>query len=110
MINRLERASAASVSRANPVRLFDNQQQLDLNSSLVVKLPTFDGDLVSWMEFWELYNVSVNQNLRYANVQRLVLLKYNLGSASRQTIEKIPDTEEGYRVVNVIGVLTKRYA
>ncbi|KAF0294125.1 hypothetical protein FJT64_008179 [Amphibalanus amphitrite] len=42
-------------------RGFDDQQ-FDLRSSLVVKLPTFEGDLLKWAEFWELFKVSVHSN------------------------------------------------
>ena len=105
LLSRLESASAAP--RAVPIRTFDDQQ-FELKSSLVVKLPTFDGDVMNWVEFWELYNVSVHHNPRYAAVQKFVLLKSHLGSAPKQAIEGIPVSEEGYHVA--LDVLTKRYA
>ena len=83
------------------------EEDVNLKSSLVVKLPTFEGDVMKWGEFWELYNVSVHANPRYADVQKFVLLKSHLGSLPRQTIEGIPLSEKGYSTA--IDILTQRF-
>ena len=103
LLGRLESSSAS----ANADRSYDDQQ-LDLKSSLVVKLPTFDGDVLKWGEFWELFKVSIHSNPRYAAVQKFVLLKSHLGNIPKQTIEGIPVSEEGY--VTAVDVLTRRFS
>ena len=103
----LSRLESASDNPSLPDRSFADQQ-FDLRSSLVVKLPTFEGDVLKWAEFWELFKVSVHSNKRYADVQKFVLLKSLLGNMPKQVIEGIPVSEEGYRAA--VDVLTRRYA
>ena len=103
----LRRLESALDNPSQPDRSFDDQH-FDLRSSLVVKLPTFEGDVLKWAEFWELFKVSVHSNKRYADVQKFVLLKSLLGNVPKQVIEGIPVSEEGYRAA--VDVLIRRYA
>ena len=82
--------------------------QFDLRSSLMVKLPTFDGDIMKWMEFWELVEVSVHCNPKYAAVQKFVILKSHLGVNVKQAMEGIPVSAEGYNTA--VDVLKRRFA
>ena len=74
----------------------------------MVKLPTFEGDVLKWAEFWELFKVYIHCNQRYADVQKFVLLKSHLGAVPKQVIEGIPATEEGYKAA--VELLTRRFA
>ena len=94
LLSRLESAPDPRRSRSGAE---PDDQQLDLRSSLVVKLPIFDGDVMKWGEFWELFKVYIDTNAMYADVQKFVLLKSHLGNVPKQVIEGIPASEEGYK-------------
>ena len=79
----------------------------DLRSSLVVNIPAFDGDLMKWRAFWELFSVSIHQNGRYANIQKFVLLKSHLTGAAERAIEGVPVSGDGY--ITAIQLLEKRF-
>ncbi|KAF0292593.1 hypothetical protein FJT64_009410 [Amphibalanus amphitrite] len=79
----------------------------DLRSSLVFNIPAFDGDLMKWRAFWELFSVSIHQNGRYANIQKFVLLKSHLTGAAERAIEGIPVSGDGY--ITAIQPLEKRF-
>lgn len=81
--------------------------EFDLRSSLVVRLPTFEGDVLQWPEFWELFRVAIHLNQRYAPVQRFVLLKSHLGSVPKRVIEGIPLSDVGYQLA--VDALTCRF-
>lgn len=106
LLSRLE-CSSGPTSRSRPARDFEDQQ-LDLRSSLVVKLPTFEGDIMKWAEFWELFKVYIHNNPRYAEIQKFVLLKSHLGTVPKQVIEGIPASDEGYQAA--VDLLTSRFA
>ena len=106
LLSRLESASD-STNRTGPARDFDDQQ-FDLRSSLVVKLPVFEGEVLKWAEFWELFKVYVHANKRYTDVQKFVLLKSHLGNVPKQVIEGIPASEEGYKAA--VDLLTRHFA
>ena len=81
--------------------------QLDLSSPLV-KLPSFDGSISGWPEFWELFDITVNRNPKYTDVQRFVILKAHLGALAKPIIEGIPLSDDGY--VTALDLLQKRFA
>ena len=61
-----------------------------------VKLPVFSGDLLQWSEFWDLFEVAVHTNSRYATVQKYVILKSHLSGLALQCIKGIPVSEACY--------------
>ncbi|KAF0295883.1 Importin subunit alpha-1 [Amphibalanus amphitrite] len=79
----------------------------DLKSYLTVAIPTFDGDVMRWPEFWELFLISVHDNPGYANVQRFVVLKSHLAGAALRAIQGIPVTGDGY--VQAVSALKARF-
>ena len=79
----------------------------DLRSSLVVKIPTFNGDLMKWRAFWELFSVSIHSNSRYANVQKFVILKSHLSGTAEKAIDGIPVSGDGY--LTAVDILQKRF-
>ncbi|KAF0309109.1 hypothetical protein FJT64_019710 [Amphibalanus amphitrite] len=74
LLTRLEKAEEAQF-RAESMKAAGSA---DLKSSLTVAIPTFDGDVMRWPEFWELFSIAVHDNQCYANVQRFVVLKSHL--------------------------------
>ena len=59
-------------------------------------LPKFNGDLLAWPEFWEIYEASVHQNLAYSPVQKYFYLKQHLTGAAARAIQGLPLTAENY--------------
>ena len=38
-------------------------------------VPTFDGDLFNWCQFWEQFSVSVHEHKNLSNTEKLVYLQ-----------------------------------
>ena len=71
-----------------------------------VKLPVFGGDVMTWSEFWDLFEV-VHGNTRYAVVQNFAILKSHLSGAALQCLKGIPVTEACYS--SAIETLKSRF-
>lgn len=82
--------------------------QHHLDSSVAMKLPVFDGDILKWTEFWEMYSASVHRNNRYAPVQKFVMLKSHLSGPALQCIKGLPVTDACYQ--SAIDNLTERFS
>ncbi|XP_043199182.1 uncharacterized protein LOC122368923 [Amphibalanus amphitrite] len=103
LLTRLEKAEEAQF-RAESMKAAGSA---DLKSSLTVAIPTFDGDVMRWPEFWELFSIAVHDNQCYANVQRFVVLKSHLAGAALRAIQGIPVTGDGY--VQAVSALKARF-
>ncbi|XP_043209778.1 uncharacterized protein LOC122374836 [Amphibalanus amphitrite] len=105
LLARLEGAARGATQAGAPEH--DVSLSSDLQSSLVVKIPTFNGDLMKWRAFWELFSVSIHCNSRYANVQKFVALKSHLSGAAEKAIDGIPVSGDGY--LAAVDILQKRF-
>ena len=92
VLARLERADE---SKAEPKGATAN---VDLKSSLAVKIPVFHGDrnFMKWSEFWELFLVSIHENSSFADVHKFVVLKSHLAGPALQAVKGIPVSGKGY--------------
>ena len=68
----------------------------ELKTALSLKIPTFQGDVMKWAEFWELYVIAVHDNPKFAKVQKFVVLKSHLAGVALKAIRGIPVTGDGY--------------
>ena len=88
----------------------NNEQRLDERTAILtseptvsnISIPKFHGDLMAWAEFSEVFNSFVHSNIRYNDVQKLVILKTHLGGEASQAVEGVPYTTEGYLLARSI--------
>ena len=71
------------------------------------KLPKFNGDILAWPDFWEIYKASVHQNESYSAVQKLFYLRQHLDGAAAHAIQGLQLTAESYPVA--IKILQDRF-
>ena len=71
-------------------------------------VPTFDGDILNWRQFWEQYTVSVHARKNLSDAEKLVYLQQAIkkGSAG-STIEGL--SRSGYNYSEAIECLKSRY-
>ena len=101
LLKRLERDEQAQVKAESQIPT----AYTELKTSL--KIPTFQGDVMKWAEFWELYAIAVHNNPKFANVQKFVVLKSHLAGVALKSIQWIPVTGDGY--TQAVEVLKERF-
>ena len=71
-------------------------------------VPTFDGNILHWKQFWEQFCVSVHNRNTLTDAEKLVYLQHALKAGSaKSTIEGLSRSGEHY--VEVVGCLKTRY-
>lgn len=71
-------------------------------------VPTFDGDILRWQQFWEQFKVSIHSRSSLSNAEKLVYLQQALkGGSARKTIEGLSQTGDHYE--EAIKCLKSRY-
>ena len=71
-------------------------------------VPTFDGDVLHWTQFWEQFEVSVHSRTNVSDAEKLVYLQQTTKSGSaRGTIEGLSQTGDHYH--EAIDCLRSRY-
>ena len=103
LLKRLERDEQAQVK----AELQIPTAYTELKTALSLKIPTFQGDVMKWAEFWELYAIAVHNNPKFANVQRFVVLKSHLAGVALKSIQGIPVMGDGY--TQAVEVLKERF-
>ena len=103
LLKRLERDEQAQVKAESQIPT----AYTELKTALSVKIPTFQGDVMKWAEFWELYAIAVHNNPKFANVQRFVVLKSHLAGVALKSIQGIPVMGDGY--TQAVEVLKERF-
>ena len=66
-----------------------------------VKLPelvisTFDGNKLQWREFWDLFQITVDQNEQLSEIEKICYLKRRLTGVAKQVISGIFISTENY--------------
>ena len=79
----------------------------ELKTALSLKIPTFQGDVMKWAEFWELYVIAVHDNPKFAKVQKFVVLESHLAGVALKAIQGIPVTGDGY--TQAVEILKDRF-
>ena len=71
-----------------------------------IAVPTFDGDILSWRQFWEQFRVSVHDRSTMSNAEKLVYLQHALKDGSAKSIiEGLSQSGEQY--AEAVGCLTR---
>ena len=86
-----------------PRRVIDAPPKFRLD----INLPKFNGDLLAWTEFWELYCSAVHHNKNYTSVEKFVYLRGHLTGEAAKSIQGLSTTEASYQIV--IDVLKDRF-
>ena len=74
-----------------------------------IEVPTFDGNLLHWMRFWEQFEVAVHNKTNLSEAEKLVYLQHALkGGAAKQAIEGLSSSSEHY--TEAIQCLKDRYS
>ena len=77
-------------------------------SSYLIEIPTFNGDILSWRTFWEQFCVSVHDRTNLSDSEKLVYLQSALkGGSAKQAIEGLSRSGEYY--VEAVECLRSRY-
>lgn len=80
---------------------------IEPKASMNITIPKFDGDLMAWSEFNEIFNSFIHNNARYSDAEKLYLLKTNLGGEAARAVESIAYTTEGYLLAR--SILNERF-
>ena len=103
LLKRLERDEQAQVKPESQIPT----AYTELKTALSLKIPTFQGDIMKWAEFWELYAIAVHNNPKFAEVQKFVVLKSHLAGVALKSIQGIPVTGDGY--TQAVEALRERF-
>jgi len=60
-------------------------------------LPTFDGNVLRWQEFWDVFNTAVHQQTAISDVTKFSYLKGSLKGSAASVIYGISVTNDNYR-------------
>ena len=60
-------------------------------------VPTFDGDIIHWKQFWDQFSVSVHDRTNLSNAEKIIYLQHALKDGSaRKAIEGLSHSGENY--------------
>ena len=54
-----------------------------------LEIPTFDRDKLKWTEFWDFFQVTVDQNCYLSNMEKFNYLKISLNGDAKQAVAGI---------------------
>jgi len=74
---------------------------------LKLSLSTFDGNVLHWQEFWDVFDTAVHQQTAISDVTKFGYLKGSLGGSAASVIYGISMYNDNYPVV--IGLLKERF-
>ena len=67
-----------------------------------LEIPTFDGDRLQWAEFWNFFQVTVDQNTQLSDVEKFCYLKSRLTGEAKDAISGILISQENYGVIKTL--------
>ena len=67
-----------------------------------LEIPTFDGDRLQWAEFWNFFQVTVDQNTHLSDVEKFCYLKSRLTGEARDAISGILISQENYGAIKTL--------
>ena len=65
-------------------------------------MPLFDGNKMDWTKFWNLSEVTVDQNVCLSDIEKLCYLKNRFTGDAKQAISGIPLSKENNTVVETL--------
>jgi len=93
-----------SISRSNS----NSEKKHTIPSKLPeLKIPTFNGNFLNWLEFWDMFNCTVNDNMSLSDVQKFTYLRSLLSGNAASVISGLALTSENYN--EAIKLLKNRF-
>ena len=87
------------------------EEQKQQNRSQVklpeLEIPTFDGDKLKWTEFWDFFQVTVDQNNHLSNIEKFIYLKNSLTGDAKHAVAGILMSNNNYQ--NAKTLLKERF-
>ena len=97
-------ASVITTHVAPPIQ---DHQQFSNTRLPKLTLPTFSGDPLNWLTFWDSFYMTIHANPNLSGIQKFSYLKVQLQGDAARTIAGLPLTEANY--TNSIALLEDRY-
>ena len=69
-----------------------------------LEMPVFDGDKIKWKQFWDFFKVTVDQNERLSDIEKLCYLKSMLKGGAQEVISGLILSHENYQVAKLLLV------
>ena len=69
-----------------------------------LEIPVFDGDKIKWKQFWDFFKVTVDQNERLSDIEKLNYLKSMLKGGAQEVISGLILSHENYQVAKLLLV------
>jgi len=63
-----------------------------------IEIPKFDGDVVQWCSFWDMFSSLVHNNQNISDIERFHFLKSSLSGTALAVVESIPLTADNYNI------------
>ena len=67
-----------------------------------LEFPTFGGDRLQWAEFWNFFQVTVDQNTQLSDVEKFCYLKSRLTGEAKDAFSGILISQENYGVIKTL--------
>ena len=83
----------------------EQQKQHDHSCSVKLpelEIPTFDGDILQWREFWDFFHVTVDQNVHLSDIEKFCYLKDRLIGEAKHAISGMSISKKNYSVVKTL--------
>ena len=62
-----------------------------------IEIPKFNGEVVEWLRFWELFDANINQHPNLKDSTKLHYLQTRLTGQAAQLIQRLPLNDQSYR-------------
>ena len=114
VLRKIERAQSVSLTQPmtlemlpsrNPANSWEDKNPIKVKLPKL-DLPIFDGNILCWQEFWDIFSTSVHEQ-NIPNVTKFSYLKNSLRAAAATAISGISVTNDNYEMV--IGMLKDKF-
>ena len=85
----------------------NHTQQVAASRILKLTLPTFSGNPLTWLTFWDSFQAAIHLNPNLSGVQKFNYLKAQLQGDVARTIEGIPPCDQNY--LHAVNLLQDRF-
>ena len=67
-----------------------------------LEIPTFDGDKLKWTEFWDFFQVTIDQNYHLSNIEKFIYLKNRLTGDAKIALAGILISNNNYQTAKTL--------
>lgn len=99
--------NAAKPQSTNEHNVSSRSAECNRTKLAPIALPTFSGDIKSWVPFFDVFRVMVHEVNEYSPAQKFMYLRSCLKGPAAELVQAIPISESNYKVV--IERLEQRY-